>query len=167
MLTDIRDFRQVCLVDMEFSAPPGERPDPICVVSREWSTGKTIRVWQDDLKTLKHPPYSTGPDSLFVAYYASAELTCHLVLGWPLPMNVLDLFAEFRNMTNGKSPPCGATLLGALSYFGLDGIGAAEKDSMRRLAMRGGPWSKKEEEALLDYCEGDVIALEKLLEKML
>ena len=84
MPVDIRDFRQVWLVDMEFSTPPGERPDPICVVSREWITGNTIEVWQDELKTLQYPPYPTGPDSLFIAYYASAELACHLVLGWPL-----------------------------------------------------------------------------------
>ena len=70
-------------------------------------------------------------------------------------------------MTNGKLLPCGANLLGALTYFGLDGIDVAEKESMRRLAMRGGPWSEEEKDALLDYCQGDVIALEKLLEEML
>ena len=42
------------------------------------------------------PPYPTGPGSLFVAYYASAELGCHLALGWPLPARVLDLYAEFK-----------------------------------------------------------------------
>ena len=31
--------------------------------------------------------------------YASAELGCHLALGWPLPDNVLDLYVEFRNLT--------------------------------------------------------------------
>ena len=47
------------------------------------------------------PPYPTGPDVLFVAYYASAEIGCHLALGWPVPERVLDLFTEFRNHTNG------------------------------------------------------------------
>ena len=137
------------------------------MVSREWITGKTIKVWQDRLKTLQHPPYSIGLDSLFIAYYASAELTCHLVLGWPLPTNVLDLFTEFRNMTNAKLLPCGSNLLGALTYFVLDGIYVAEKESMRQLAIRGGPWSEEEKKALLDYCGSDVLALEKLLAKML
>ncbi len=151
--TGLREFREVWFVDFEFSAPPGERPDPICLVAREWSSGRTLRIWQDTLKKLKGPPYPIGDDSLFVAYYASAELGCHLALGWPLPANVLDLFVEFRNRTNGNPPPCGASLLGSLTYFGLDGIGAAEKAGMQNLAIRGGPWTGSERKELLDYCE--------------
>ena len=104
---------------------------------------------------------------MFVAYYASAELGCHEVLGWPAPVHVLDLFAEFRNVTNGYSTPCGNGLLGALASFGLDGIDTAEKDSMRELAIRGGPWTTDERRALLEYCEHDVVALARLLPKML
>jgi hypothetical protein len=104
---------------------------------------------------------------LFVAYYASAEFSCHLALGWPLPERVLDLFAEFRALTNGKDPPAGDGLLGALAYFGLDAMAGAEKEGMRLLAMRGGPYTPEEQAALLAYCEKDVIALEKLLPAML
>ena len=167
MLISPRTFRDVSLVDFEFSARAGERPNPVCLVAKKWFSGRTIRIWQDELRLMERPPYATGNDSLFVAFYASAELTCHLVLGWPLPTNVLDLFVEFRNLTNGLSIPCGATLLGALTYFKLDGIDVAEKDSMRQLAMRGAPWSEEEQNTLLDYCESDVLALEKLLYKML
>ena len=162
-----REFREIWLADFEFSAPPGERPHPICLVAREWSSGRTLRIWQDNLKRLKEPPYPIGDDCLFVTFYASAELTCHLALEWPLPVNMLDLFVEFRNLTNGLPTPYGATLLGALFCFGLDGIGAEEKDNMRQLAIRGGPWSEEEQKKLLDYCESDVLALEKLLPKML
>ena len=38
---------------------------------------------------------------------------------------------------------------------------------MRKLAMRGGPWSEYERRALLDYCASDVNALAKLLPAML
>jgi hypothetical protein len=104
---------------------------------------------------------------LFVAYYASAEMGCHLALGWPLPENVLDLYAEFRNLTNGLPLPYGRSLLGALVYLGLSSISASEKDEMRELAIRGGPYTVKERESLLDYCETDVEALCKLLHKMI
>ena len=70
-------------------------------------------------------------------------------------------------MTNGKSVPCGRGLLGAMTYFGLSGIAAAEKDEMRNLAMRGGPWTEQEKAALLDYCETDVTALAALLPRMM
>jgi DNA polymerase I len=89
------------------------------------------------------------------------------VLGWPMPERILDLFCEFRARTNGLDTPAGNGLLGALAYFGLDAIGATEKDDMRQLALRGGPWSEAERIALLNYCESDVVAVERLLPAML
>jgi len=159
-------FREVWLADFEFSAPPGERPTPVCLVAWDLGRGKKMRIWQDELTRLREPPYSCGPESLFVAYYASAEMGCHLALGWTLPAKVLDLFAEFRNHTNGLPLPCGAGLLGALAWYGLSGVEAAEKESMRELAQRGGPWTAEEKAALLDYCESDVAALARLLPAM-
>ena len=113
------------------------------------------------------PPYSIGPDSLFIAYYASAEIGCHLALGWPKPARILDLFTEFRCRTNGLTTPAGSGLLGALAYYGLDGMAASEKDAMRDLILRGGDWSEQEREAILAYCEQDVAALARLLPPML
>ena len=159
-------FAEIWLIDSEFFAPPGERPEPLCLVAREFRSGRTERLWRDDLHDLPQPPFSVGPETLFVAYYASAELGCFLALGWPLPARMLDLFAEFRRVTNGLSVPCGNGLLGALAYFGIDGVDAAEKGSMRDLAMRGGSYTAGERAALVNYCESDVAALGKLLEAM-
>jgi DNA polymerase-1 len=137
----------------------------VCVVAWELRSGHRIRLWQDKFGAA--PPYPTGPNSLFVAYYASAEIGCHLALGWPVPERVLDLFTEFRNQTNGVPPINGSGLLGALAHYGLDGIGAVEKGEMRDLVLRGGPWTESEREAILDYCESDVSALARLLPAML
>src|SRR5262249_60648222 len=79
----------------------------------------------------------------------------------------LDLYAEFRCLTAGLSVPCGNGLLGALAYFGRDGLAAADKEAMRALAMRGGPYTPDEQRALLDYCQSDVDALARLLKAML
>ncbi len=162
----MRRFKEIWLVDFEFSAPPGERQDPVCLVARELVSSKNMRIWRDELKKMKKPPYPTGKDMLFVAYYASAEMGCHLSLGWPLPENLLDLFPEFRRMSNGLITPCGNGLLGAMAWFGLPCIDAVEKDSMRDLVMRGGPWTTNEQCSILDYCESDVISLASLYEKM-
>ena len=43
---------------------------------------------------------------------------------------------------------------------------AVEKDSMRDLIMSGGPWSEQGKLDIFAYCESDVIALEKLLPKL-
>jgi DNA polymerase I len=166
MQLETRHFREVWLLDFEFSAPPGERPQPVCLVAWELHSGRRLRVWQDELMTMKAPPYGLDKNSLVVAYYASAEMGCHLSLDWPMPANLLDLFTEFRNLTNGLPTPCGNGLLGALAWFGLSSVEAAEKETMRQLALRGGPWTPEEKTALLDYCESDVAALARLLGKM-
>lgn len=159
-------FREVWLCDFEFHAPPGERPEPLCLVAREFRSGRTLRLWADELRRLAVPPFSVDASTLFVAFYASAEFGCFRALDWPMPARVLDLFAEFRNHTNGIGTPSGNSLLGALTYFGLDSFDAAEKDTMRQLAIRGGPFTDAERAALLDYCESDVVALAKLLRVM-
>jgi hypothetical protein len=164
-MTMLDTFREIWLADFEFRAPDGERPDPICLVAHEWHSGRTVRLFGDELQA--GPPWSVGFDVLFIAYYASAELGCLLALGWELPRRILDLFAEFRNLTNGLPTVCGAGLLGALAFYGLDALDSADKDAMRQLAMRGGPFTERERSDLLDYCESDVRGLAALLSVML
>ena len=158
-------FREVWAADFEFVAHPGERPDVVCLVARELKSGRVIRLWRDQLGPV--PPYATGPDTLLVAYYASAELGCHRALGWPTPARVLDLFTEFRARRNGLATVAGSSLLGALTHFGLDNIGATEKEGMRELILTGGPWSAQQQADIIAYCESDVLALERLLVAML
>ena len=161
------EFSEVWCVDFEFTQPVGGRPVPVCMVANEFTSDRTVRLFGDELgRCASEPPYPFSPYSLFVSYYAIAELSCHLTLGWPLPVCVLDLYVEFRNLTNGLETPAGSSLLGALAWFGIDIMDAVEKDTMRQLAMRGGPWSAEERTALLEYCQRDVIALRKLFERM-
>jgi hypothetical protein len=124
-------YREAWAVDFEFIAHPGERPVPVCLVARELKTGRTIRLWRDQFGPV--PPYPIDAGVLFVAYYASAELGCHLALGWPMPARILDLFAEFRDHTNGLGTIAGNGLLGALAHYGLDCMGSTEKKEMRDL----------------------------------
>jgi DNA polymerase I len=151
----------------EEASRSGERQRPVCLVAKELRSGQTWRLWRDELLSTTAPPFPIGPDALFVAYYASAELGCFRALGWPKPANILDLFTEFRDRTNGLPTPAGAGLIGALTYFGLDTIGAGEKEELRKLILRGGPWSESERLEILDYCATDIDALERLLPAML
>jgi hypothetical protein len=160
-------YREIWAVDFEFVSLEGERPEPVCMVARELRSGRLVRLWRDELRACVRPPYSIGADALFVAYYASAELGCHLALGWPMPARILDLYPEFRAATNGTRPPAGNGLLGALAYHGLDSMAGSEKAEMRELIMGGGPWSGAERAAILDYCQEDVDALARLLPAML
>ena len=165
LVLNLPPFGEIWAVDFEYDAKPGENPEPVCLVAWELRSGRKLRRWRDQFGTA--PPYPTGSDVLFIAYYASAEIGCHLALGWPVPERVLDLFTEFRNHTNGIPTTSGAGLLGALAHYGLDSIGAIEKDEMRDLILRGGPWTEAEREDILEYCESDVAALVRLLPAML
>ena len=135
------------------------------MVAKELRSGQTWRIWRGEFGLT--PPFPIGSSSLFVAFYASAELGCFRALGWPRPVNILDLFAEFRDRTNGLETLAGSGLVGALTHFGLNPIAAQEKDRLRLLVLRGGPWSESERKEILEYCETDIVALEQLLPAML
>jgi DNA polymerase-1 len=157
-------FREIVPMDTEFQALPGERPVPVCLVAHELRSGHRFRIFRDQFGAA--PPYATGPDVLFVAFYASAELGCYRALGWPMPERILDLYVEFRNLTNGLPTPAGSGLLGALAYFGLDNRGATEKKELQQ-AIGSGTWERHyTPEEILDYCEGDKDALIRLLRPM-
>jgi DNA polymerase family A len=158
-------FEEIWLHDFEFVAQPGEHPDVVCLVARELRSGQTLRLWRDELG--EHPPYRTDRGALFVSFVANAECACHLALGWPLPARVLDLNPAFRNLTNGRHTPEGKGLLGALRYYGLNAIGAKQKDAMRKRVMQGWPFTPEERRQILLYCESDVGALRRLLPHIL
>jgi len=109
-------FEEVVLVDFEFNGgernprSEGNRPNVVCLVAHELRSGRRFRLWHDQIGS--KPPYRIDAKTLFVAFYASAELICHLSKGWPLPVNILDLFIEFRRMTNhsGERQPSASLL---------------------------------------------------------
>ena len=160
----LEQFREVVLVNFEFETIT-DHPNPVCVVVYEVHSGRTTRLMREQFGPV--PPYGTGPDSLFIAFFASAEVSCHRVVGWPTPSRILDLFTEFRDRFNGVGTVGGNGLLGALAQFGFDGLDAAAKDEIRK-AIGDGTWRQKyTSKEVLDYCETDVTALKRLLPAML
>jgi hypothetical protein len=160
-------FREVWCCDTEFGAPDGERPAVRCLVAREYHTGQTVRLWLDGQPAPPRAPFAIGDDTLFVAYFASAEIGCFLALDWPTPVHLLDLYAEFKRHICGRdNEPGKPSLVHALDWFGLESLDVTEKQEMRQLAIRGGTYTDEERLALLDYCEADVNALVRLLARM-
>jgi DNA polymerase-1 len=159
-------FREIWLLDFEFHGAP-ETSWVVCMVAREFHSGRVIRMWRDELVNLRRAPFDVGPDAVVVAYYASAEIGCFLALGWPLPINLLDLFAEHRCATNGlKLGVNPNSLVSALRYRGLSSIDAGDKDTMIKLIIGKRDFSEAERRTILDYCESDVDALRALLPAM-
>ena len=166
-MSSLSDFRTVWSVDFEFRPEHGREGNPldiVCMVAKPWPAGDEVRIWLHGAIRPVSCPFA--PEDLIVAFYASAEMGCFQALGWPAPEYVLDLYAEFRKHTNGKTVMCGNGLIGALTYFGCDAIPSDEKDAMRAFILKGGPWNASDQEKILDYCATDVDATLQLLTAM-
>ncbi len=163
---ELGDFREIWFCDFEFYAPAGERPLVRCMVAMELHSKRVIRLWADELGP--EPPFNTGKDALFIAFFASAELGCFRSLCWVSPYWILDFYPEIRNLTNGMSyPGIGRvrSLLDTLSFFGLRRMQHEDKKAMRDLIMEdreNSSYSRTERKAIVDYCQTDVEALESL-----
>ena len=169
-LPNLRDlYEEIWLADFEYALSPEGRPIPVCMVAHEGYDRKPkLRLFAEDLIP-ERPPIDFHDRVLFVSYNAVAELSCFLVLGWPTPKRILDLYVEFifiRNTISTESAS-GNKLLQALAHFGLDSLDATEKREMQQLALRGGPFSTEERIALLNYCESDVVALKRLTPRII
>jgi DNA polymerase I len=178
-------FVEAWNIDFEYKIIDGSHPYIVCMVAREYWSGREIRLWRDELLKLRCAPFNTGSNSIVVAYYASAEMGCFLELGWPLPENVLDLFAEHKLSVNGlpaskrarKKKPTQSgkaqksegrdSLLGALAIRGLAHIDADDKEAMRELILTEDNPTPEQRQQILDYCASDVIGAETLLDYMI
>ena len=86
-------FAEVWVLDFEYRAPPGCNPEVVCLVAHDLVGDRQLRLWADELVPGK-PPFRVDSGALFVAYFASAEISAFLALGWPLPRHVLDLYVD-------------------------------------------------------------------------
>jgi hypothetical protein len=161
----LSDFSETVVLDLEFHdhQHPGNRCVPVCLCAKELRSGKEYRIWLDGTTPIENP---LPPDALYIAYSASAEWACFLVLGWKLPRYVVDLFFEFRCLTNGIRKELGDSLIDALTYYGAPACTAAYKQDMRERILAGPPYSDQEREAIQDYCYGDVEQTIRLFEVM-
>jgi hypothetical protein len=168
-------FHELWCVDTEFYPGPGKANGgvdgdpitPLCLVAHEMGSGRTIRLWQDELGPF--PPYRLDNDALFIAYVNSAEFGFHIAKGWGEPACALDAYVEFRHYTNDGAIKSADRekgfygLAGALRYFLEDELDTAHKKDMRDRIVEGPPFTAQEQQDILEYCEDDVRALVRLV----
>jgi DNA polymerase family A len=168
-------FRESWVVDTEYYPGPGKANGgrdgdaitPLCLVAYEMRSGRTVRLWQDELGPF--PPYRLDADALVMGYMISAEYEFHIACGWGKPAYALDPYVEFRHFVNDGSIKAGDRdkgffgIGGALRYFCEDEIDAARKKDMRDRILQGPPFTQQERQDILAYCEDDVRALARLV----
>jgi DNA polymerase I len=110
-------FAEIWAEDFEWVPKLGERHDVVCYGARELRSGRTLKLWRDQLGPTS--PNRTDDQALFLSFVFNAEGASRLSLGWQLPAKVIDLSPLFRRVVNGRIAPQGKGLLGALAYYGI------------------------------------------------
>src|SRR5262249_54177686 len=151
----------------------GDLPVPLCMVAYVLDENcqhvHTIRLWRSDFGHA--PPFDIGPDTLFVAYSAWAEMTCFKVLGWGFPKHIFDQHTAYLAASNILLPYTPdeirnkprKRLSDACRMYGIEGWEGIDKAEIAA-AIGDGSWrTRYSEQEVLDYCEEDVRASSQLL----
>jgi hypothetical protein len=173
------NFGAVVVADFEYEVGPGDLPRPLCfvaeVLDEHLNPVRTLRLWRDELELGGAPPFDIGPDTLFVAYSAWAEMTCFHVLGWRFPTHIFDQHTAYLAASNillphepdavRKKPR--KRLSDACRAYGLDGWERIDKEEISK-AIGEGTWRNQySPQEILDYCGEDVRMSVRLLRAQL
>jgi len=166
-------FGSINVVDFEYEVAPGDLPNVLCMVAhvldRILRHVRTIRLWRGEFGPA--PPFDVGPDALFVAYSAWAEMTCFKMLGWKFPTHIFDAHTAYLAASNvlleyapdeerRKRPN---KLPDACRAYSIEGWERIDKPSIAE-AIGNGTWrGRYTPEEIFDYCEEDVRKTAELL----
>jgi hypothetical protein len=173
-----KNFGTIVVADFEYEIQPGDLPNPLCLVAHILDENlrhvRTIRMWREELLAATHPPFDTGPDTLFVAYSAWAEMTCFLVLEWQFSTHIFDLHTAYLAASNILLPHSldevrtkpRKRLPDACRAYGIEGWEKIDKDTIAE-DIGNGHWRHHGQERVFDYCEEDVRMSVRLLRAQL
>jgi hypothetical protein len=160
------NFATVVVCDFEYEVADGELPDVLCMVAHVLDENlrhvRTIKLWRDEFGA--EPPFDIGPDALFVAYSAWAEMTCFKVLGWRFPVHIFDQHTAYLAASNillpynpdeiRKKPR--KRLPDACRAYGIEGWERIDKDTIAETIGNGAWRERYSPEDVINYCEEDV-----------
>jgi DNA polymerase I len=172
----VSNFSSVVVCDFEYEAAPGDLPNVLCmtayVLDEHLQHLRTVRLWRGEFAAA--PPFDTGPETLFVAYSAWAEMMCFEVLGWKFPAHIFDQHTAYLAASNILLPHNPdevrarprKRLPDACRAYGVDGWERIDKETISK-DIGEGRWQKYGRVGCLDYNEADVMASALLLRRQL
>ena len=147
---------EIWIADFEFISTDGENPLPVCFCAIELNSNRVIKMWLEGIDKPQPPIDFKNSNLTYIAFYSVAEMSCHLVLNWEIPKNIIDLYCEWRVLTNdGIKKPNG--LLAACQHFGINTITSTDKEAMRDRILQGAPYMEEDKIKILNYCETDIV----------
>jgi DNA polymerase-1 len=171
-----QNFASIVVCDFEYEAADGELPNVLCMVAcvldENLQHMRTIRLWRGEFGSA--PPFDIGPDTLFVAYSAWAEMTCFMTLGWRFPEHIFDQHTAYLAASNILLPHNPdetrkremKRLSDACRAYGVEGWERIDKEMIAK-DIGEGRWRDHGREAVFEYCEEDVRASTLLLREQL
>jgi DNA polymerase I len=172
----MRNFGTIVVADFEYEAGDGELPNVLCMVAYVLDGGlrhvRTIRLWRGEFGST--PPFDIGPNALFVAYSAWAEMTAFMTLGWKFPVHIFDQHTAYLAASNILYPynpdeirkRQRKRLSDACRSYLIEGWERIDKETMSK-DIGEGRWRDHGKDAVLAYNEEDVRASTLLLRKQL
>jgi DNA polymerase I len=170
------NFTNIVVVDFEYEIDDNLLPNVLCMVvyvlDEHLQHVRTIRMWRGEFG--KSPPFDIGPDTLFVAYSAWAEMTCFMMLGWQFPVYIFDLHTAYLAATNillpynpdEKRTKQRKRLSDACRAYGIPGWENIDKEEIAK-AIGEERWHEYGQAVVFDYCEEDVRKSVELLRAQL
>lgn len=178
-----RYFTTIVVCDFEYEVEGGDAhlvrgdlPNVLCMVAHVLDANlqhvRTIRTWRGEFGSM--PPFDIGPDTLFVAYSAWAELTCFMTLGWKFPVHVFDLHTAYHAASNILLPYNPDEVRGrqrkrlpdACRAYKIEGWEQIDKETMSK-DIGEGRWRDYGQDLVFEYCEEDVKKSTELFIKQL
>ena len=171
------NFDTVVVCDFEYEVAPGDLPNVLCMVAQvldeKLQPVRTIKQWRGEFG--EAPPFDVGPDALFVAYSAWAEMTCFKVLGWGFPEHIFDQHTAYLAASNILLPhnpdelreKPRKRLSDACRAYDIEGWERIDKEAIAK-AIGDGTWRQHySPQDVLDYCAEDVRMESRLLRAQL
>jgi hypothetical protein len=171
------NFKTITVVDFEYEVATGGLPNVLCMVAYIFDEFlhpiNTVRLWRGEFGSKPH--FDIGPDAVFVAYSAWAEMTCFLQLGWPEPEYILDLHSAYLAVSNVLEPydydetqrkKHEKNLKAACHAYCIEGWERFDKSTIAA-DIGNGNWRNWGRETVFEYCEEDVRKTAELLRAML
>jgi DNA polymerase I len=172
----VRNFRNTVVCDFEYEVVDGGLPNALCLVAyvldEHLQRVRTIRLWRGEFGSA--PPFDIGPDTLFVAYSAWAEMTCFMTLGWKFPVHIFDQHTAYLAASNILYPynpdevrkRQRKRLSDACKSYLIPGWERIDKEAIAK-DIGEGRWRVHGQPAVFEYCEEDVRASTALFLKQL
>tara|TARA_B110001454_G_C12717916_1_gene433382 strand:+ start:805 stop:2661 length:1857 start_codon:yes stop_codon:yes gene_type:complete len=159
-------FKKRVVLDTEFQSDVSGTycTKPLCVVYKDLDTGQVLRIWEHDQNNLAqhHFDFET---TLFICFYATAEAGYFLKQLMGRPPYIFDCWTEYAKLYKNSRKL--SLLAAANAYAFPNPTSEEEKEYFRDKCIKQNTWTKGEQEAILNYCEKDVLMNEHIFYKIL